>query len=315
MAGPIPLLALRAFVAVGRLGSVQDAAGELGVTPGAVSQQVKRLEERMGVVLLERRHRAIRPTPAGDRLLGQISGAFQQIDDAFHAGRAEAAGHAGPRVLTVTTTAVLAASWLVPRLGRFSARHPDVELRIETSPRLVDLRRQTRVDVALRHGLGGYDGLEAAPFLKPQMVPVAAPALLRGGPAIGVPADCLAYPLLQDADRGDWRLWFRAHGVPDDSRARRGASLQEEALLVRAAVAGQGLALVSDFHAAEDIAAGRLVPVLDLPCPTLFAYYFVARPEAMARRPVAQFRRFVFEEAAGMPATAGRGLPDPSVAS
>jgi LysR family glycine cleavage system transcriptional activator len=103
------------------------------------------------------------------------------------------------------------------------------------------------------------------------------------------PADCLSYPLLQDSERNDWLQWLRANNVPDDARAARGPSFPDDYLLIRAAVSGQGIALVRDFYAAEEIAAGRLNVALDCPWPTRFAYYLVARPEIYKRPHVAAF--------------------------
>ena len=184
--------------------------------------------------------------------------------------------------LTVSTSASFAASWLVPRLGDFMARWPTIDVRVETTSRLVDLRRD-HVDVALRHGLGDYPGLTAVRFLSPQLVALARPELLAGGPPIAAPRDCLAYPLLQDSERADWRLWLAAHGV-EDRRARRGPSFEDDYLAIRAAAAGQGIALVRDVYGGAEIASGELVRVLDLPTPTRFAYYVVIRPDT-ARRP------------------------------
>ncbi len=111
------------------------------------------------------------------------------------------------------------------------------------------------------------------------------------------------YPLLQDSDGADWQLWFRAMGVADDPRADRGVSFEDDFLLVRAAIAGQGLALVRDVYAVDDIAAGRLALALDLPWPTAFAYYAVTLPRAVGREPVRAFVDWLKEgtgrEAAG----------------
>ncbi|MNE00238.1 Glycine cleavage system transcriptional activator [compost metagenome] len=111
------------------------------------------------------------------------------------------------------------------------------------------------------------------------------------------PADCLKYPLLHDADRADWMLWLQAHGVADEPRAARGASFEDDLLLLRAAAAGQGIALVQDTHAAEDLASGRLQLALDKPWPARFAYYLVCRQEALQRPEVQAFADWVRAEA------------------
>ncbi|WP_431825606.1 transcriptional regulator GcvA [Burkholderia sp. F1] len=291
----LPLQALRTFVEVGQRGSVKAAAQALHVTPGAVSQQIRLLEDRLGVALFERARQGVRLTEAGAGVHPSLRDAFAQIDAAVDALEAIKAR----QTLTVSTVATFAASWLVPRLGRFNARHPHIEVRVEATSALVDLRRD-RVDVALRHGLGRYPGLEVTRLMAPVLVPVASPGLVAKGLMVGNPGDCLNYPLLHDSDRADWPLWFAAHGVPDDPRAARGTAFEDDFLLIRAAEAGQGLALVPEVYAREEIAAGRLVQVLDRPWPARFAYYAVTRPDAAQRPVVRAFMDWIVEEAAGV---------------
>ena len=162
---------------------------------------------------------------------------------------------------------------------------------------MVDLRRD-RVDVALRHGLGRYPGLRAVWLMAPVLVPVASPALLGRRKGLRSPAECLDLPLLHDADRADWPLWLAAHDVAVDARARRGSSFDDDFLLIRAAEAGQGLALVPQEHARAEIEAGRLVQVLHKPWPARFAYYAVTLPDALERPEVRAFVEWVAEEAA-----------------
>ena len=290
----LPLIGLRAFAEVGRRGSVRAAADAMGVTPGAVSQQVRILEQRVGVPLFERSHRGLRLSPAGARVHPVLAHAFDQIEDALRSLET----CAEPLTLTVSTVPSLAAAWLVPRLGRFTARHPDLEVRIEATMALVDLKHR-RVDLALRHGLGDYPGLASVKILTPVLVPVASPALLSAGPPLRTPADCLAYPLLHEPGRADWRMWLEAHGVPSDPRAARGPSLEGDILLIRAAEAGQGLAVAPDVYAREEIARGSLAVALDCAWPENFAYYAVARPEVMCRPEVRAFVDWLAAEAGG----------------
>ncbi|MDN2710482.1 transcriptional regulator GcvA [Janthinobacterium sp. SUN118] len=289
---PLPLQALRAFVEVGQRGSIKAAAEALHVTSGAVSQQIRLLEERVGMALFTRERQGLRLTEAGGKVHPALLAAFAQIASASQALE----DIAGRQTLTVSTVATFAAAWLVPRLGRFNQRHPQIEVRVEATSALVDLRRD-RVDVALRHGLGDYPGLLVTRLMAPVLVPVASPALMAGQPPIATPADCLRYPLLHDTDRADWPLWLAAHGAPDEERAARGSAFEDDFLLIRAAEAGQGLALVPQLYAQEEIAAGRLVQVLDLPWPARFAYYLVARPDAAARPAVQAFMAWIIEEA------------------
>lgn len=288
-----PLQALRTFVEVGQRKSVKAAAQALHVTPGAVSQQIRVLEDRLGVVLLERERLGMRLTEAGASVFPRLREAFLQIDQAMH----DLESTKARRSLTVSTVATFAASWLVPRLGRFKQLHPDIEIRVEATSELVDLRRD-RVDVALRHGLGDYPGLEVLPLMAPVLTPVASPGFLKAhGAVIHEAGDCLSHPLLHDGDRADWPLWLKAHGVADDMRAERGSAFDDDFLLIRAAEAGQGLALVPQAYAQEEIAAGRLIQVLDKPWPARFAYYAVTRPGAADRPEVRAFLDWIREEA------------------
>ncbi|MBD9420280.1 LysR family transcriptional regulator [Achromobacter sp. ACM04] len=289
MTATLPLQALRTFVEVSQRGGITAAAQALHVTPGAVSQQIRLLEDRLGIALLVRERHGMRMTEGGAEAYPMLSAAFAQIDKAVDMLAAKQARQS----LTVSTVATFAASWLVPRLGRFKERHPHIEIRVEATPALVDLRRD-HVDVALRHGLGDYPGLDVVPLMAPVLVPVAAPGFAA---ALAEPADCLDYPLLHDADRADWPLWLSAHGVAQDARAQRGNAFDDDFLLIRAAEAGQGLALVPAAHAQEEIAAGRLVQALDKPWPARFAYYAVSRPGAVQRPEVRAFIDWIVEEA------------------
>jgi LysR family glycine cleavage system transcriptional activator len=291
MTAILPLLGLRAFVEVGRLGSVKAAAHRLGVTSGAISQQIKLLEARVGVALFKRERQGVRLTEAGVNAHPTLLKAFAQIEAGLEMLETS---NARPR-LNVSAMPSFAAAWLVPRLGRFTQLHPEIEVRIEASTGLVDLARD-RVDIAIRHGMGDYPGLDSCLLFAPVLLPVASPALLSAGPRISAPEDCLAYPLLHDCERADWLLWLKAFGV-DDLRATQGTSFGDDFLLIRAAESGQGLALVRDTHAREEIAQGRLALALDSAWPTRFAYYLVTLPATMQRREAAAFADWIIREA------------------
>ncbi|MCK4206872.1 transcriptional regulator GcvA [Brucella pituitosa] len=289
----LPLLALRAFVETGRHLSIKRAAEAMGVTSGAVSQQIRQLEDRLGVTLFTRTRYGVRLTEAAKKVHPSMLMAFDQIASGLEALEAV---NARP-TLTISTVPSFAASWLVPRLGSFTHKRPDIEIRVEATSSLVDLKRD-RVDVAIRHGLGNYPGLFSEYLMAPVLLPVASPALLAAGPTITQPLDCLDWPLLQDSDRADWQLWFKAVGVADDPRAERGPAFEDDYLLVRAAIAGQGLALVRNVYAVEEIESGRLALALDRPWPTEFAYYAVTLPDSAKRQPVQDFINWLKEESA-----------------
>ncbi len=299
MSGPLPLTALRAFAEVGRHGTVKAASKALGVTSSAVSQHLTTLQIRLDARLFERSNQGVRLTPLGRRLLDPILAGFDQIEDAL--GAFEARRSRRRTRLRISTMGSFAATWLVPRLGGFTAAHPWIEVAVQTSPDLVPLGRGSgAADIAIRHGLGAYEGLGSVCLLRPRLVPVGSPDLLAKAPPIRVPADCLRFPLLQDADGMDWTLWLRGFGVADPQRrASHGPRLGDDYLLIRAAVAGQGLALVRDTSAADEIAAGRLALALDAPESTAFAYWLVTRPDAAAQRPaIAAFKSWIMQEAA-----------------
>ncbi len=303
----LPLAALRTFVEVARCSSIKAAAGVLHVTPGAVSQQIRMLEERIGVPLFMRERYGVRMTEAGAGIYPALLKAFEQIERTVE-GLEIAMGR---QTLTVSTIPSFAASWLVPRLGRFTERYPEIEVRIEATANVVDLRRD-KVDLAVRHGLGQYPGLQVIRLMAPVLVPVAAPALVGWQPVIRSPVDCLHYPLLHDSERADWGLWLTAHDVVEEARSLRGPSFEDDFLLIRAAEAGQGLALIPQDYAVPEIAAGRLVQVLDLPWPSRFAYYIVSVPNGPRRAAVEAFSAWLLEEAgkAEMPEEDGRGVEE-----
>lgn len=229
----IPLLALRVFTEIGRCGSVRQAASALGVSAGAVSQQLRLLEERAGMQLFHRTRNGMELTEAGKQVYPELVQAFDQLTTAME----KLDGVKSRRTLTINSEPGFAASWLVPRLGKFNARFPDIDVRVEASLRLANLQRDG-VDIAIRHGLGKYPGLHSDYMLSPVMIPVASPTLLHKGVAINKPEDCLAYPLLQDSTRSDWRLWFEALGITPKPACEKGMVFDDDFLLLRAAEAG-----------------------------------------------------------------------------
>jgi LysR family transcriptional regulator, glycine cleavage system transcriptional activator len=303
MAGPLPLLGLRAFAESGRALSMKAAAHRLGVTPGAVSQQIKLLEARLGVALFERGNHTLLLTQAGRDLLAGVGAAFEQIEQAFQAATHDEAGR--QPALTVSTTGAFAAAWLVPRLGAFVARHPGISVQILTTQELVSLEAGAgRADVAIRHGLGDWPRAKAIPLLRPRLLPVGSPGLLAKGPPIRRPADCLRYKLLHDPLAADWHLWLRAMEGTDGALperaakdASRGTRFADSVLLMPAAVAGQGLALLRDTYAMDEIAGGRLEVAFDAPWPAQFAYYVVTARGDLPPR-VQAFRQWLLSEAA-----------------
>jgi LysR family glycine cleavage system transcriptional activator len=301
MPGLPPLNALRAFEAAARHLSMKEAAAELSVTPGAVSQLVRALEQRLGVELFRRGNRSLLLTEAGQSYFAPIRHAFRQIGEATRRLRTQP--NAG--VLTVSAPPAFAAAWLVPRLGRFRNQHADIELTVATTRGLANFAADG-VDVAIRHGLGRYPGLHCDRIASVAMVPVCSPHLLAAlAEPPRQPIDLLRLPLLHDAERQDWALWFQAQDVADlGHAASHGISFDDQTLLIRAAISHQGVALVTDTLARAELEAGTLVRVLDVAWPQEFAYWLVC-PRATTGQPkIAAFRNWLISESA-RPASRG----------
>ena len=291
-----PLNALRAFVAAARHLSFSRAAEELFVTPAAVSQQVKLLEDHLGHVLFRRTNRALLLTDEGQALLPGLAEAFALMHHAL--ASLETLDDTG--VLTVSMAPSFAAKWLVPRLESFQSLHPDIDVRVTASMNLVAFA-DDGVDCAIRYGLGQYPGLVVDKLLDESVVPVCSPAL-RG---MGAPPDLLRDVTLlhddspeQDASCPTWRMWLKAAGI-DGVDAGRGLHFNQASLVLEAAIAGRGAALAKVQLAGEDLRSGRLVRLFDVSQPVAFGYYFVCPPAKAAQRKVALFRDWIIAEAQG----------------
>ena len=301
MSAPPPLTALRAFEAAGRHLSFRKAAGELHVTPAAISQQVRALEDHVGQPLFHRLTRALRLTEAGAAALPLLTEGFARIEEAVAAMRPQAGGG----LLTVSAAPSFAARWLVPRLERFHERHPEVDIRLDASERLVDFRADG-VDLALRYGRGVYPGLESVCLIETVAFPVCSPALLERGPSLARPEDLARHTLLhvhwklEDDAAPNWRMWLRAAGVGGVDTSR-GPRFSTDAMAIEAALAGQGVALAISQLVERDLADGRLVR----PFPpsvqeaTDFCYYLVYPPGKGRDARVRAFREWIVDEAGG----------------
>jgi LysR family glycine cleavage system transcriptional activator len=287
----IPFDLLHTFVVSARDKRMAGAASTLGVTPGAVSQRIKELETLVGRRLLMRSSKGVEMTRAGQLLFERVNDPLRQVEAAY----AAASGRRDSQRITVTTTASFAASWLVDRLADFARAHPKIEIAVQAGNSLVDLRCDP-VDLAIRHGLGDYPGHVSHWLMAPAQIVVGSPRLLRRGPPIKDPEDCLRYPLLHDIEQKDWEYWLNALGRKPEV-PKGGHAFSDDSLLVRAAVAGQGLALVYDTYAAKDIAAGRLVQPYKGRWPSKFGYYLVGLANTFRRPAVRRFKSWLTAEA------------------
>lgn len=267
-----PLGALRAFEAAARHLSFTRAAEELHVTQAAVSHRIKSLEEALGLRLFRRRGRQVFLTEAGQGYLAEVSQAFDLLSAAT--GRLIARESSGP--LAVSCLASFAASWLVPRLGRFRAQHPDIDVMISASDQLVDFSRD-EVDLAVRHGSGNWPGLQVTMLLTEDLFPVCSPKLLDGPLPLNSPDDLRHHTLLRDDMLVNWKAWLSAAGVkgvdPD-----RGPFFNMSHLVLDAAIDGQGVALARSALVAHHLQAGRLVRPFEVQLPGDTAYYIVHPP-------------------------------------
>jgi LysR family glycine cleavage system transcriptional activator len=290
-----PLNALRAFEAAARHLSITAAARELNVTPGAVSQLVRLLEQRLGVQLFRRLNRALALTEAGASYAAPIHQAFREIGAATRRLTS-----AGPVRLALSAPPAFAASWLVPRLGGFRAHHPEIDLRLVTSRALADFSRDG-IDLAIRYGLGRYRGTRSDRVTGVALIPVCSPGFLSG---LGArrpegPADLARLPLLHGGSRTEWPAWLQAQGVDGISPdALDGPGFDDQMLLIQAAASGQGIALVIEALAQADLARGALVRVLDAAWRKETGYWLVCPRETADQKQIAAFRDWLLKEAA-----------------
>ncbi|KZY43179.1 hypothetical protein A3731_10640 [Roseovarius sp. HI0049] len=294
-----PLNSLRAFEVAARHLSFKRAAEELNVTPAAISQQIRALEDSLGQPLFKRLTRALALTDAGAAALPHLTSGFEQIATGVKAARRGPAS----TLLTVSVAPSFAAKWLVPRLSRFYDEHPELDVRIDVTDALAGFERDG-VDIALRYGRGQYPDLMSECLVPETTFPVCSPCLLERGPKLENPADLAHHTLLhvqwkmeRDSDP-NWRMWMRAAGV-EHVNVDRGPRYTLDSLVVQAAVEGQGVALASAALVADDLAAGRLVrPFPPSVCDaTEFGHYLVYPPDWVSEPKVKAFRDWVVAEA------------------
>ena len=294
----VHLNALRAFEAAARHLSFAAAAEELHVTPSAISQQVRTLEDYLGHPLFVR-------SPAGLQLTRTAEEAYPELRrglDHLAAGLGRLRGEWKDTVVTLTAPISFAAKWLVPRIERFHRAHPELELRLDTSNRLSDYVAEG-IDLGVRYGTGPYPGFETEVLLQEDVFPVCSPVLLPEGAASVEPPALARLPLIHDAtidfdpDFPSWASWFAAHGL-DPARAERGIRFNSTVLAIQAAIDGQGVVLGRSVAVRGDIAAGRLVRPCDGRQATRCAYHVLAPPGALSHPKVRAVRDWLFGEAA-----------------
>jgi LysR family transcriptional regulator, glycine cleavage system transcriptional activator len=245
----IPLSCLRAVEAVARLGGVTAAAEELGVTPGAVSQQVLRAEQVLGLLLFERHSRGMVPTARGGEVTDILSQGFARLSAAVDRARPEAA-----TTLTVSVAPVFAARWLIWRLPQFQAAHPDLRVRLDARNALAD-PSAGEADVCIRVGRGGWPRAEAEKLFDQIIFPVAAPDLAA---KISTPADLAHLPVIMEPNAGfSWQDWLVPEGYPEAALGS-GPEFSNSSLCLDAVISGAGVFLAFETLAADALARGTI---------------------------------------------------------
>jgi LysR family transcriptional regulator, glycine cleavage system transcriptional activator len=269
---------LRAFEAAARHLSFTQAASELNVTQTAISHQIRRLEDELGMRLFVRHNRSLALTPQARDYLPLVRAAFDDLRLATE----RLLRKDGGKVLTVSTLASLAAKWLLPRLATFQEAHPGIDVRITTSTSLVDFRRDD-VDAAIRYGRGHWSGVRAEWLMADELFPVCSPSLLQSNKPLRCPEDLAHHTLLHTSGGydDDWRLWLTAAGLPAAISKHGGLSFDLIFMTLQAAIDGLGVALGRTSYVQDDIIKGRLVVPFKIALPADAGFYLVS-PEGRA---------------------------------
>jgi LysR family transcriptional regulator, glycine cleavage system transcriptional activator len=286
------LNALKSFEAAARHESFTRAAEELCVTQGAVSHQVKALEEELGIKLFNRERQRLVITESGREYLEVVRDALDRIA----VGTERLVQRQTSGALTISTSPDFAAKWLVHRLGRFAEAHPDIDLRVSATMHHVDFARED-VDLAVRHGEGDWAGVHVERLCTEQLFAVCSPKLVAGRHGLRKPADALKVPLLHLDTRKDWSMWLEAAGITGADLSR-GPVMNRASMLIDAAIDGQGVALARTTLAAWDLMNGRLVRPFAVNLKLSKAYWIVC-PKATSMLPkIKRARDWLMAEAA-----------------
>jgi LysR family glycine cleavage system transcriptional activator len=285
------LASIRAFESAARLGSFAKAAQELDTTAASVSYHVRQLEKQIGVVLFRRHPQKVELTEPGQLIATEAMNAFAALRASFIM-----AADLDQSRLSITTLPTIGTSWLTPRLGRFRAKHPEIQFELELSADAHDLTAG-RFDAAIRNGHGRWPGLRTVKLFPSIFMPLCTPALKHSAAALADPRRALDVPLLGRADW--WQLWYRTLGIADVPALKKiGANLSAEYLDITQALAGDGIAIGSPILFRNEIDAGRLVPAHDLVVGDGRAFWFTVPVLRQDSHKIVQFRNWLCDEAA-----------------
>lgn len=284
-----PLSALRPFEAAARLESFTRAAAELHLTHGAVSHQVRALEEHLGTPLFARHGKRVQLTAAGRAFAERVRGALEEIAMAAESLRVRRDDR-----LKVSVLPSFASRWLMPRLIRFMDANPGLEVNVIASIALADFAGD-EIDVAIRFGVGPWPPLVCEKFLDDEYFPVASPKWKRGK-LPKTPRDLLTAGIIRE-DRDYWDQWFERAGVPiEEVRAIRGPTFNDSTFSLQAAARGEGIALARRSIVGEDLERGTLKRLFDITAPSRERYWFVSPKESANAAKVKAFRQWVRDE-------------------
>ncbi|MFY7761024.1 LysR substrate-binding domain-containing protein [Aquidulcibacter sp.] len=298
MRGLAYLNALKAFEAAARNGSYVAAARELNVTPAAVGQQVRVLEDWLGLTLFHRSNAGptrLTLTERANEALPDLQAGFDRVAAALH----RLSENNPSSRLTITATPAFVSKWLLPRIDDFQAAHPELELRLDVSERLIDLAK-AGVDLAVRYGDGDWPGMVSEKLLNEEVFPVCSPALLTNGPPLRTADDLRGYDLIHDtsvsASGGEfpsWSDWLSAAGARGVD-AERGLRINSSAAVIQAVIAGQGLGLCRSVLVDHDLRTRLLVRPFVLPTMQLNqGWHLVSLPSAATSPKVAALRSWL----------------------
>lgn len=293
----IPLTALRAFEAAARLSSFKEAANELSVTPTAVSHQIKTLETWLGLLLFERKAMGVSLTPVGQRLFDETHAALRRMAESLDSMRPASS----QRTVVLTTTPALASGWLIPRLHRFHARYPQMQVDVQTSDDLVDLERDARVDLAIRCTVQSFPALTQHVLFEETFGAFAAAEFDAGGPIELIAVRCPAAPIAIT-----WEAWCEQAGRSDWLQQAVFRYYDDEHYALQAALHGRGAVLASSVLVVDHLATGALRPIAPSVRIPGARYLALCRPGRERASPTREFLAWLNEEADAARAPLGR---------
>ncbi len=292
----IPFNGLRAFEAAARHLNFATAADELGVTPSAISHQVRALEDQLGEALFVRGHRGVELSPTGRACLRPLRNAFDQIEGVMNT----ATTYRDSRALTIRVSPCVASRWLMPRLPRFQAMYPDIEISISASSQIFEFREE-EVDAIFRLRHGNFEDLQVDRVLTEEVYPVCSPELARH--RIESPSDLVNHTLLHDDNLAtvdtvpDWSRWLEFAGVRGID-AQRGHRFSQSNAAIEATIVGRGICLGRSALVEDEIQAGRLLRLFDIRYPARHDYCLIYPKESDKKKELMAFRDWVLAEGA-----------------